>query len=113
MTDKEDLPESAADLSFDEWVVKNGGTSSFISLLAEFGFTSRLSLQHLKEEEATELFDRMNCGQRSLLRGLISLSSPKAVESEQSGYGKCDFNVQACGGYKAKSTVQFAEAKAG
>ena len=61
MADKEDLHESAADLSFDEWVMRNGGSESFISLLAEFGFTSRLSLQYLKEE-ATELFVRMNYG---------------------------------------------------
>ena len=60
MADKEDLHESAADLSFDEWVMRNGGSVSLISLLAEFGFTSRLPLQHLKEEEATELF---YCGQ--------------------------------------------------
>ena len=42
MADK-DLHESAADLSFDEWVMRNGGSASFISLLTEFGFTSRLS----------------------------------------------------------------------
>ena len=55
------------------------------------------SLQHLKEE-ATEHFDQMNCGQR---RGLISLSSSKAVKSEQGGYRKCLENIatykQACG----------------
>ena len=106
-----DLPESAADIPFDEWVVKNGGSPSFISLLAEFGFTSRLSLQHLKEEEATELFDRMNCGQRSLLRGLISLSSTKIIESEHSGYGKCLEKISTCkqasGGVQTKLSQLF------
>ena len=110
MADKEDLHESAADLSFDEWVMRNGGSESFISLLAEFGFTSRLPLQHLNEE-ATELFERMNCGQRSLLRGLISLSSPKAVESEHSGYGKCLEKISTCkqasGGVKSKLSQLF------
>jgi hypothetical protein len=55
MADKEDLHEPTAELSFDEWVTRNGGSVSFIPLLAEFDFTLRLSLQHLKKE-ATELF---------------------------------------------------------
>ena len=111
MADKKDLFESSADLPFDDWVVRNGGTTSFISLLAEFGLTSRLSLQHLKEEEATELFSQMNCGQRSLLRGLISLSHPKPIESEQIGYGKCLEKISTCkqasGGVQTKLSQLF------
>ena len=65
----------------------------------------------LQEEEATELFDRMNCGQRSLLRGLISLSSPKPIESEQSGYGKCLEKISTCkqasGGVQTKLSQLF------
>ena len=89
-------------------VLNNGGTESFISLLDEFGFKSRLSLRYLKEEEAGEHFDRMNCGQRSLLRGLISLC---AIESEQSGYGKCLDKISTCkqasGGVQTKLSQLF------
>ena len=80
---------SPVDSSFEEWVTRNEGTTTFISLLSKFGITSRLSLQHLKEDEATELFERMNCMQRSLLRGLIiSLSSSRHDVSEKTGYSK-------------------------
>jgi hypothetical protein len=53
----------------------------------------------------------MNCEQRSLLRGLISLSSPKAIESEHSGYGKClekiSTSKQALGGVQSKLSQLF------
>ena len=59
---------------FSEWVKEMGGDDDFLSILKQFGFSSKLSLSHLNFSDEKELSDRLNAGQRCLLKGLIDLA---------------------------------------
>ena len=67
---------------FPSWILQNGGDETFLNILEEFGFKSRLSLSNLNvEEDGRELIDRLNCGQQCLLRGLIHLAGKATFAS--------------------------------
>ena len=65
MADKEDLHESAADLSFDEWVMRNGGSSSFISVLA------KLSVHSSSLPDVRRINDARSSRKRSRLDAML------------------------------------------
>ena len=59
---------------FSEWVKDMGGDDDFLSILKQFGFSSKLSLSHLTFSDEKELSDRLNGGQRRFLKGSIDLA---------------------------------------
>ena len=63
---------------FAVWVMENGGDEALVRLLKENGFTSKLSLGHLDLDapDASSFLEKLNYGQRCLLKGLTKLCSP-------------------------------------
>ncbi len=56
--------EAKPEQSFSEWVKENGGNDSFVSILAQFGFSSRLSLKFLDltSEDGEKLTGELRTG---------------------------------------------------
>ena len=72
-----------SNVDFRDWVKKNGGDYIILVTLAEFGFSSRLSLRFLDldSQDGIQLLSSLNFGQKCLLQGLIGLSKLEVVES--------------------------------
>ncbi len=96
---------------FATWVQEHSGDDQFLSILTEHGFSSELSLGNLDANslEATELLDKLNYGQKCLLRSLIKVCRTQSCSSSviQGGdYSGVTENARQIGMKAKKSSIR-------